>query len=591
MRPFFLLFFTGCYILQIQAQSFTAQIRKASDPASYILENFDRIRSHSPDTALYYLNGLIQQAEDQQNLFLAAQAYEKRGITNYYLGKFKEERADLLTALRKAEELQDKGLMGNILKELCVSANRQEDFIQSVNYGYRAIELCTSVGDNDCLASAQRNLGRTYLKLQRRDSADHFLIASYELKIANQDSFGLPFALNDLAELAMRDGKIEAAKDHLLQSVEIRRALKDSSGLAITLNNIGELYLMNQQSRKAEPFFEQSLSLSASLKFVELQRHTLDQLGLAYEEIGDYQAAYFNLEKSVKLKDSLYTENKAKAISELQIQYESEKKAQLIQQQQAELRLQRLIGFSVLSFLLLLGSFIYYRIYQRRKYERKIKELEIQQLVHKERERISRDLHDNVGANLTRIITDLDLIENPVEPTTTTPSPRKISETRSFTRQTIRLLRDTIWALNKDGYQCSELVRKIEAYLANYLKDRLEWEVKKDIQKDHLLSSNEALNLLRILQESTQNMLKHAEATRYTVAFFTTNLNISFIIKDNGKGMTIAPNEVEDHYGLYNIRHRAEEMGAQFELSTSPNQGFEIQVTIPAREHNLSTRK
>ncbi|MFK7969849.1 MAG: tetratricopeptide repeat protein [Bacteroidia bacterium] len=582
MRLIVYLFVCGFSTLQVNAQSLSEQIQQATDPATYVLDNFDRIRSISPDTAVYYLNDLIKQAEGQNNLRLAARAYEKRGIAHYYLGKFEEERADLLTALRKAEQLDDPGVTGNILKELAVSANRQKDLPKAVRYCYRAIALCETAGDMDCLASSQRNLGRTYLKLDRRDSADYFLIASYELKLANQDSFGLPYALNDLAELAMLDGEVEEAKTHLVQSADIRRALKDSSGLAITLNNIGELYLMNKQPGKAQPFFEQSLTLSAPLKFVELQRHTLDQLSLAYEQAGDFQAAYGNLGESLKLKDSLYTENNAKAISELQIQYETEKKAQLIEQQQSEIQLQRLVGISVLSFVLLLGGFIYYRIYQRRKYENKIQQLKVQERVHKERERISRDLHDNVGANLTRIITDLDLMDNPTEPASIAVSPRKIADTRSFTRQTIRLLRDTIWALNKNGYHCSELVRKAENFLTNYLQDRMEWKVEKDVSTDHLLSSNEVLNLLRILQESTQNMLKHAQATRFDVAFSSTDQAITVTIKDNGKGASIATDEVEDHYGLYNMRKRAEEIGAQFELTAAPKAGFEVSIRLPS---------
>ncbi|MEM8887072.1 MAG: tetratricopeptide repeat protein [Bacteroidota bacterium] len=581
MRGLLFLFLSICCFLPVRAQSVSQQIQQASDPSSYILENFDRIRSISPDTALYYLNELIRQAETDQNLLLAARAYEKRGITHFYLGKFEEERADLLTAMRKAEEAGDQGVMGNILKEMCLSANRQKDFPKSVSYGYRAISLCTAAGDQSCIASAQRNLGRTYLKLDKRDSADYFLRASYELKLAVRDSFGLPFALNDLAELAMYDGKVEEALDYLVQSADLREALQDSSGLAISLNNIGEIYLMNQQPEAAAPYFKRSLDLSGPLKFVDLQSHTLDQLGLAYRQAGNYEDAYTNLEQSIQLKDSLYSTDKAKAISELQIQYESEKKAQLIEQQRVRLRLQQLIGFSVLSIVLLIGSFVYYRIYQRRKYEQKIQALEVQQRLHNERERISRDLHDHVGANLTRIITDLDLIAEPGNKETMKAAPRKISETRSFTRQTIHLLRDTIWALNKEGYRCTELARKAEVFLTGYLEDRVEWKVEKELLTDPLLNSNEVLNLLRILQESTQNMLKHAQATRFEVSFSSTEQATSMRIKDNGIGTAIVREELDDHYGLYNMRQRAENIGAECIIQSAPDQGFEITVILP----------
>ena len=67
------------------------------------------------------------------------------------------------------------------------------------------------------------------------------------------------------------------------------------------------------------------------------------------------------------LNDSLYSVEQSKALAEMATKYETEKKEQIIKQQKADLRIQRLIGFSVLSVLLLIGLVVYYRIYQRRK--------------------------------------------------------------------------------------------------------------------------------------------------------------------------------------------------------------------------------
>ena len=101
------------------------------------------------------------------------------------------------------------------------------------------------------------------------------------------------------------------------------------------------------------------------------------------------------------------------------------------------------------------------------------------------------------------------------------------------------------------------------------------------IQDDHLLSANEVLNLHRIVQEATQNMLKHSAATSYNVGILSNRLGTSLVIKDNGVGMIISHHEVDDHYGVYNMRRRAEEIGADFELSAADKKGFIIQVFLP----------
>ncbi len=96
-----------------------------------------------------------------------------------------------MTVVRKAEQLGDQGLMGNILKELCVSANRQEDFPKSVSYGYQLMHFYR--GSNLYSIYPMKPL-KDLMKLGRRHSADYFIIALYELKVAMRDSFGLPFA-------------------------------------------------------------------------------------------------------------------------------------------------------------------------------------------------------------------------------------------------------------------------------------------------------------------------------------------------------------------------------------------------------------
>lgn len=564
----------------VAAQSVAASFHAAEDPVQYVLDNFESIRTNTPDTALHYLNRVIELTEASTDQARMASAYKYRGIINFYLGNYEEEKRDFLKAINIAEAIDDDGLKGDIYKELSASASRQKELDKSITYGWLAVELCGKAKYYECLASAQRMLGRTYLKLNRRDSADYFLLASYELKLELKDSIGIPYALNDLAELAMLDGQPTAALNYLEESANIREQIGDSTGLAITLNNIGEMILGNGDLPTARTYFERSIVLSKKLRFTPLLQHSLGLLGSIYQQMGDYEAAYHNLQVSKSLNDSLYSVNKAQAISEMEVAYETKKKEQLINSQQTELKLQRLIGVSAVLFLLLLGGFLYYRIYQRRKYEKEINRLEIQQELHQERERISRDLHDNVGANLTRIITDLDLMTPIEQAEKPAPQEAQINDTRAFTQQTIRLLRDTIWALNKDSFNTSEFASKTEAFLRYYLKDLVTWKVEKHITQERQLSSNEVLNLLRILQEGTQNMLKHSDACHFEVQIKNTGSGTRLIIKDDGKGM-FPQQDLDDHYGLYNMRQRAQDIGATFELTTDYNKGLTIAVDLP----------
>jgi signal transduction histidine kinase/ligand-binding sensor domain-containing protein len=229
-----------------------------------------------------------------------------------------------------------------------------------------------------------------------------------------------------------------------------------------------------------------------------------------------------------------------------------------------------------LALILMVGGIIL--LYNRRKYGKQIAALETQQKIQGERERISKDLHDHVGAHLTRIITDLDILSLQLDKLPAEENLEKIDHTRSFTQGTVQLLRDTIWAINQDSYTTQEFAYKAEAFLEQYLGDLLAWEVKRSITNNLKLSPNQVLNLLRILQEATQNMLKHAGATVFKVTI-SSGTTFRVTLKDNGKGMEAAT-EKRGHYGLVNMQKRAKDIGGALHFETAPGKGMKITINL-----------
>lgn len=561
----------------LTAQTVTADFRTAANPAAWVIENFEALRGQNADTALFYVNEALQNPAVTQGR--RAKLYQLSGIAHFHRGDYEAELAAHQRGLRLAEEMGDESLQGQILLELGMGANRQGELTTSIVYNRRAIALCQSAGNPDCQAAARRNLGRTYLKTDQRDSAVYFLTTSLDLRREMRDTLGMSYGLNDLSQLAAEDGRFNEAVNYLRESSDYRRAAGDSSGLAVNINNLGELYLMNDELPAARRELEKSLLLSTRVRYTALQQHTLGLLADIYERQGDYAAAYANLQTSAALRDSLYGVEKARSISDLQVAYDTESKQRTIEAQAAELRSQRLLGLVVLLGLALLGAVIYYRVYQRRRYERRIAELTLREKLNAERERISRDLHDSVGANLTRIVTDLDLLSLKGEHLSTATS-RQVADTRRFTRGTIGLLRDTIWALHKDEYRAGELAHKMRDYLRSYLGDRLEWRVEENITQDRGLSSEQVLNLLRILQESAQNTLKHAGAERFVATVVSTRGTFAVTFADDGRGLNFSANDeaAGGRYGLENMRRRAETIGGHFTTETPAEGGLRHRV-------------
>ncbi|MDJ1469038.1 sensor histidine kinase [Xanthocytophaga flava] len=217
--------------------------------------------------------------------------------------------------------------------------------------------------------------------------------------------------------------------------------------------------------------------------------------------------------------------------------------------------------------------------------QEELRALEIQTLYQSERERIARDLHDNVGSQLTFIISNLDYIAHHSEYIHEKDSLKpSLEEVGNQARETMHLLRDTMWAVHKESITAEELVKRLQYYINQRFRynEKPVCQLTFLLHKNPLLKPGDALNLFRIVQEALNNILKHAQASviQIYVSISTTN-ELILQIGDNGVGFSIHASAVaQEKFGLQNMQKRAESIGARFELQSAFNQGTTVSVTM-----------
>lgn len=234
----------------------------------------------------------------------------------------------------------------------------------------------------------------------------------------------------------------------------------------------------------------------------------------------------------------------------------------------------------ILALLFLTASVVY--SYNRWKYMKQIRFLETERKLQSERERISKDLHDYVGAHLTRITTDLDL-HILRRPDLSEDDLESLQSTRDFTKSTVHLLRDTIWAINEETFTVGEFANRVEVFLQSYLGDFVQWKVTTHCEIEGTLGPNDALNLLRIIQEATQNMLKYSDAEHFNIHLESTSEVVRFTIEDDGNGMDCTSSP-ESSFGLDNMKERAEQIGGTCEITSQPGKGVQIEITLKQKQ-------
>ncbi|MEO5942143.1 MAG: triple tyrosine motif-containing protein [Ferruginibacter sp.] len=215
--------------------------------------------------------------------------------------------------------------------------------------------------------------------------------------------------------------------------------------------------------------------------------------------------------------------------------------------------------------------------YNRYKFRKHLRIIEDEKQMQKERERISRDLHDNIGAYANAILYNTELLEN--EENSSMKS-KLMGDLKFASKDIISSLRETIWAFKKDHYSAEECLIRIKNFtqaLSRYYP-KINFKISGDAPLNVILSSTTALNLVRIVQEAVTNAIKHSGASVINIINEVKQDEWKLGITDTGKGFD-AERSATSGNGLQNMQQRAKDAGFGITI-TSGDLGTGIEINI-----------
>ncbi len=225
------------------------------------------------------------------------------------------------------------------------------------------------------------------------------------------------------------------------------------------------------------------------------------------------------------------------------------------------------------------------RFVEKRKHQRRLRLLEQERAVERERARIAQDLHDDLGSSLTRLslLSDL-LITDKDSPEQVQTHATKIIQSAG---QTVRALEEIVWALRPGSDTLQGLIDYI-AHFANELFEGNGTRCRLDFPHDvpmRSLPPEMRHNIFLIMKEALTNVCKHAHASEVRMRSSIQHDRLEFVVQDDGQGFEpAATNGPTNRHGLGNMQRRAETMHGSFHLETAPGKGTTIRLTVPFRE-------
>lgn len=105
-----------------------------------------------------------------------------------------------------------------------------------------------------------------------------------------------------------------------------------------------------------------------------------------------------------------------------------------------------------------------------------------------------------------------------------------------------------------------------------------------NVRLQHVFSPSVKAQLVRIVQEALTNIRKHAQACGVTLSAFERDAAVFLEVRDNGRGFSPEETQPASQYGLRSMRERAESIGADFQIISTPGAGTTVRLRIPIRE-------
>lgn len=501
-------------------------------------------------------------------------------LAYYISGKYDKSTSAFIRAINIFEEENAHYDLALVFGEFGYQLKRR-DLGKAEEYMRTGISIAEEYAYDTLLTKLYNNYGVLKEMDGDLDSALYYYNKSLQEVYRMDYVLGIPYGLNKLAGVALLKGEYEKARGLLEKSDEYRANEEGDFGRVENLGLHGELYKAMGEYDKAIEYYEKCLSLSKKVDVNYMIRYSYDNLTELYKKTGNYGKALESLTKYDAYKDSVLNEEVQVRIAQLELDYQTEKKDRQIAESQLEVSELTAQLYLLIGIILILSISIYaiYKAQQRKRererkeleYTTRLKQAEYENKITEEKLRISRELHDNIGSQLTFMISSLDNYSY----RTQGEEANKLSGISNFGRDALKELRNTIWTLKNENSSLTLLVVKIRE-LVNQINssiDSISINVENNVNGSPKLSAVQMLNIYRIVQEAAQNTIKYAEANNIYVHFNEKENNIILTIKDDGSGFDISTQA--NGNGLANMRQRCHEADGEIDIVSSAN-GTEI---------------
>lgn len=565
----------------LQAWSIDAigQIYKAQGDIPQALDHYQR------SLAIYQgLGNVVSSAGCLSNI---AGVYIDQGNTAQAIKHYQ-------AALSKLDAIEPPTLTANrfratILDNIGNLYVRQEEHEKSLVYFHRGLAIAEQLDSKRLLAKSYSSMTSSYRKL-RQDSLA-FAYVQRGLAIAREINAKVQIAslLNSSGWLYLSAGQVAKSKAALLEALALSQEIGHRFLETECLFSLAHLHNEEAEYAAANDYARRGVALAQQSNNTGQVSRLADMLWQSQQGLGQYQNALGSYHAFIEARDSLNREENQRAI--FQFEYEQkalqdslafvEQQAQIELVHQQELANSNYMLLGGLGIALLISLGIYFWQQRRIREQELVLQRELLNSIiivqEQERERIAKDLHDEVGSKLS--VMNLFLHQLIREGSQTQEGIQNMLQVMGETIQTTRRISYDLLPPTLEKFGLGTAIEELSNQFTQSVGPSLHVEIEGERQA-HIPALIE-LNLFRILQELINNTWKHAQASSIHVSLNQTPDKVILQYRDGGQGFDPHAPESQKGLGMQSIQSRLQMVEGKMDLQSAPGQGVKVQVEVP----------
>ena len=548
------------------------------------------------DSAILYYEQLI----DNYNLEpYSAKLNTLSTISELFVqkGDYKEAIEHLITAEQIAVENSDTIFLQNLNTQISSLFLEQKQWNKVLEYSNRALELLENSSNLLLLANNYYYKGQAYFQTKEPEIAEVALTKTLKQFSALENYSKISDVLITMADYGMPFLEIEGIREGVEDAMKIHIKSGDELSQIKSKLVIAQLDWSDKDYFSAKGTLEEVLSLSEHSENMPVQETAHLMLSKLNSEMGNHQKAYSHAQSYHRIYDQLRSDAVNERINRLNIEFETEKTAQelenerLITTNQQELlkrkNLQNVLLMIAFIFVFMIASGLYLLKVKNKQLQKqklatfdKEKETAILKAELKgeslERARVARELHDGLGTVLATVKMQMNGIQNTYPQVTDVDAYQKAE---SLIDNACKSVREISHDMMPTVIQDQGLDQAIET-LCNTINSREELHIDYIPYQVDLLNNKELeFNVYRIIQELLKNILKHAEAKEVIVQITNEDNLLSITVEDDGNGFNIE--DKKEGIGFENIKFRVRNQNGKLEISSILHKGSTIHISLP----------